>query len=185
MSVDTMEVKSTLYANTIESTTINNSNTITSFNITSTQNITANKINGKVYPQAQPPQSSVVPLDINAGVYNSLRIDPTEGGGVEYIVLVGNPATNVDIATIEGGNYNGQRIRITMPMSGMGTITIKHLSGLAVPANGKFAIVCNNLADIVIAPITPQGFAWCELVYVENWKGLGTNYWVCSNVLGI
>jgi len=188
--------------NTIEADTLNVSNLTTETleattsietpqgNITNVEstNINTTTINGQEYPQRQAPATSIFSLDMNLGTYDPLFINPNSSppfpkGGVDYMNLSVATGLNLDIATIEGGNYNGQKIRIMNPQSGSGQITIKYNSGLANPSAGKFAIITNGFADKVLLPVSPSVMNWCELVYVENYAGAGVNYWVCSNVL--
>jgi hypothetical protein len=173
-----------LKANTITVTGDISCNELKANNVDTT-NLDTTTINSLPYPQAQPPASSVFSLDINLTTYNPLRIAPSGGGAVDYILLVGSPGGNVNIDTIEGGNYNGQAIRVIVPQPTQGSVTLIHDSPLQMPTQGKFPIVCRGLANIVLDPTTPTSvMQYVDLVYVENWEGAGTNAWVTSAIQG-
>jgi hypothetical protein len=148
-----------------------------------TTNLDTTTINSLPYPQAQPPASSVVPLDINLTTYDPLRIAPSAGGGVDYVLLVGSPGGNVNIDTIEGGNYNGQTIRVIVPQPTQGQVTLIYDSPLKNPTLGKFPIICRGFTNIVLNPPSPGSLMqYVDLMYVENWDGTGNNGWVTSQI---
>jgi hypothetical protein len=189
LEADTLNV-SNLTTETLEATTSiqtpqGDITNVESTNI-DTDNINTTTINSQEYPQRQPPATSVFSLDMTKGTYNPLVISPNNPpnigkGAVDYINLTGNFGDALEIATIEGGNYNGQRIRIINCRNGAGVITIKYNSPLANPTQGKFPIIPNGFVDKIVQGVSPVNFVWCDLTYVENYTA-GVNVWVCSNL---
>ena len=147
-----------------------------------TTNIDLVTINSEPYPPVAPAAGSVFEIQ-QVGAYNPLPVTSTKAS--QYILLGGAALTNTDITTINAAPYNGFTIRVavTQVNAVSGSVTIKHNDPSQNPAEQKYPIICNGGGDIVLAPVSPTVFSYCTLIYNDNYPGLGSPAWVCTNFI--
>jgi len=146
-----------------------------------TINIDLTTINSKPYPPNAPPAGSV--FDLDPIVYNPLPVTSTNA--TDFLVLSGAPGNVTEIKTINAAPYNGYKFRIgvTYNAASIGQVLIRGNDASQNPAEQKYPIVTNGAStDITLGPVSPNNWAWVELVYVENHPAYGFPAWACSNV---